>query len=116
MGTKGRAPVPVRDPFTGRQRILWDNVNIDEETLRQIADTTGGRYFRATDTKSLEKIYAEIDRLEKTKVESVQYVDYRELAVQDIPWGSKRLPPFAWWAMMAVSASVVLKNTVFREF
>lgn len=116
VGTKGRAPVPIRDPFTGRQRILWDDVNIDEETLQQIAQTTGGKYFRATDTESLEAIYTEIDRLEKTEVESVQYVDYRELAVQDLRWGPRRIPPIAWWAMMSVSASMILKSTVFREF
>lgn len=116
VGTNGQAPVPVRDPFTGRQRILWDDVNIDEETLQQIADTTGGKYFRATDTQSLEEIYVEIDRLEKTEVDSVQYVDYRELAVQPIQWGPRRVPPFAWWAMITLSVSVLLKNTVFREF
>ena len=116
VGTKGRAPIPVRDPFTGRQRILWDDVNIDEATLQQIAEKTGGKYFRATDTKSLEAIYSEIDRLEKTEVESIQYVDYRELAVQTMRFGSTKVPPLAWWAMMFVSASVLLKNTVFREF
>lgn len=116
VGTKGRAPIPIRDPFTGRQRILWEDVNIDEKTLTQIAETTGGKYYRATDTKSLENIYAEIDELEKTEVESVQYVDYRELAVQSIRWGALELPSVAWWAMISVSLSVILKQTTFREF
>lgn len=116
VGTKGRAPVPVRDPRTGRQRIMWDDVNIDEETLQQIAGTTGGKYFRATDTESLEEIYVEIDRLEKTEVETMQYVDYRELAVQPIQFGPRRIPPVAWWSMVTLSASVLLKNTLLREF
>lgn len=116
VGTKGRAPFPVVDPFTGRTRVQWTEVNIDEAALKQIADVTGGKYFRATDTQSLEEIYKEIDRLEKTEVESVQYVDYRELAVQHIEFGATKLPAVAWWAMMALSASVLLKTTVLREF
>ncbi len=116
VGTRGRARVPFTDPFSGRTRIQWDNVNIDEETLTKIAETTGGQYFRATDTESLLEIYSEIDELEKTEVETLQYVDYRELAVQPIQFGATRIPPFAWWAMFALSASVLLKNTVLREF
>lgn len=115
VGTKGRAPVPIRDPFTGAQRIVWDDVNIDEDTLQQIADTTGGKYFRATDTKSLEAIYVEIDRLEKTEVETKQFVDYRELAVQPIVLAGYSFPPFAWWALMVLSAAMLLQHTVFRE-
>ena len=116
VGTTGRAPIPVRDPFSGRQRMIWDQVHIDEDTLTEIAEITGGKYFRATNTESLEEIYAEIDQLEKTEVESIQFVDYRELAVQSIPWGPRRLMPLAWWAMMALSASLVLKHTLLREF
>ncbi len=61
--------MPVLNPFTGRQEIEWAEVNIDEDTLRRIADTTGGKYFRATNTESLTEIYREIDQLEKTKIE-----------------------------------------------
>ena len=93
VGTKGQAPVPVTDRFTGRQVIQWMPVNIDEATLEKVAATTGGKYFRATDTDSLEKIYAEIDQLEKTKVEAHHFVDYRELAVQPYAAGWMRLPP-----------------------
>jgi Ca-activated chloride channel family protein len=114
-GTKGRAPVPVTNAI-GRQIIRWMDVNIDEKTLQKIADTTNGKYFRATDTESLEEIYAEIDRLEKSKVEERQYVDYRELAVRPIHYGGLTFPPVALWAFLLLGLQMVLKNTFFREF
>ena len=86
------------------------------KTLQKIADVTNGKYFRATDTESLEGIYAEIDRLEKSKVEERQYVDYRELAVQPIHYGSMTIPPVALWAFLLLGLQMVLKNTFFREF
>ena len=55
-------------------------VEIDEEVLQQIADVTGGKYFRATDAESLVDVYKEIDALEKTEIEQKQYVRYTELA------------------------------------
>ena len=55
-------------------------VEIDEETLQEIAETTDGKYFRATDTESLVDVYAEIDALEKTEIQQKQYVRYTELA------------------------------------
>lgn len=115
VGTKGRAPFPVTDMF-GRRAIRWTEVTIDEETLTKIAEATGGKYFRATDTESLEQIYAEIDQLEKSKVEERQYVDYRELAVQPIQYGSLTLPPLALWAFLALVLQLLLKHTIFREF
>jgi Ca-activated chloride channel family protein len=116
VGTNGRAPVPVSDPFSGRIVMRWMDVNIDEETLEKIADTTGGKYFRATDTESLEEIYREVDRLEKSKVEEHHYVDYRELAVQPIQIGAMRLPAVAVCALVCIALHVLLKNTVFKEF
>lgn len=62
-GTRGEAPVPVRDAF-GRETIALAKVDIDEETLTRVAEMTGARYFRATDSGSLERIYDEINRLE----------------------------------------------------
>jgi Ca-activated chloride channel family protein len=116
VGTRGRAPMPVRNPFTGRQDIQWMEVNIDEETLTKIADATGGKYFRATDTESLAKIYAEIDQMEKTSIEARHFVDYRELAVQASHVGSWALPPLVLLALGLLAGRVVLANTVFREF
>ncbi len=115
IGTRGAAPMPVRDPFTGQQQIEWMEVNIDEETLQKIAATTGGKYFRATDTQSLTSIYHEIDQLEKSKVESRQFTDYRELAIESAHVGRWPFPPVVLIALGLLSARVMLSNLVFRE-
>ena len=57
----------------GRKRYQMMDVNIDEETLKEIADISGGAYFQATDNASLSSIYEQIDRLEKTVIEETQY-------------------------------------------
>jgi Ca-activated chloride channel family protein len=116
VGTRGSAPVPVRNPFTGEQQIQWVDVDIDEGTLQKIATATGGKYFRATDTETLVAIYREIDQLEKTKVESRHFVDYRELAIQSIHANGWNLPPLVFVALGLLSARLLLKNTLFREF
>lgn len=77
-GTQGVARVPVDDPVFGR-RYAQTRVDIDEPTLRQTADLTGGRYFRATDRTSLEEVWAEIDALETTEMEVEQFTRYGEL-------------------------------------
>jgi len=77
-GTRGEAPMPVVDQF-GRKRLVRVRVDIDEETLRQVAARTGARYFRATNTKSLEKIYKEINKLETTTRKIKHFSMYREL-------------------------------------
>jgi Ca-activated chloride channel family protein len=77
-GTRGEAPIPVRDRF-GRQRMAMTKVEIDEDSLREIASVTGGQFFRATDTDSLVKIYEEINQLETTKRKMKRYEDYQEL-------------------------------------
>lgn len=79
-GTRGAAPYPQNDAF-GRRVYVNMPVDIDEDTLRAVAETTGGRYFRATDTESLRQIYAEIDQLEKSPHEGQQFLDYHELYV-----------------------------------
>lgn len=76
-GTRGIAPVPVRTR-SGRIVFRRMRVAIDERTLRTIAETTGGRYFRATDTATLQNIYTEIDQLEKTTNIAEQYQEYAE--------------------------------------
>jgi Ca-activated chloride channel family protein len=65
VGAEGKAPIPVVDE-QGRRHIVMGDVDVDERTLQQIAATTGGAFFRATDTDSLVAIYARIDALEKT--------------------------------------------------
>jgi Ca-activated chloride channel family protein len=75
------APFPVTDPFG---RTFYQNmpVQIDEETLKKIADISKGQYFRATDTQSLQEIFSEIDKLEKSKIEVEKIAQYRDL----FPW------------------------------
>lgn len=77
-GTRGEAPVPVQDSF-GRQTFAMAKVDIDEKTLQRVAEMTNAKYFRATDTESLGKIYDEINQLEKTERTVKQYSQYREL-------------------------------------
>ena len=72
VGTKGEAPMPYQDVF-GRVRYQNVPVNIDEKSLKEIADLTDGQYFRATDNEKLRAIYQEIDKLEKTIVEETQF-------------------------------------------
>ena len=79
-GTRGSAPFPQVDAF-GRRVYVNMPVDIDEDTLKEVAQTTGGRYFRATDTPSLQQIYDEIDQLEKSPQEGLQYLEYHELYV-----------------------------------
>jgi Ca-activated chloride channel family protein len=71
VGTRGTAPYPVQTPFG----IQYQNVpvDIDEPTLKAIAAGTGGKYFRATRTAELKEIYAEIDKLEKTRIEVTEF-------------------------------------------
>lgn len=77
-GTRGAAPMPVDDPLFGR-RTVQVQVDIDDEALEGIASLTGGRYFRATDRESLERVYEEIDALETTAIEMTSFTRYGEL-------------------------------------
>ncbi|KGN81325.1 aerotolerance regulator BatA [Porphyromonadaceae bacterium COT-184 OH4590] len=72
VGTRGMAPVPTVDVF-GNIHYIQAEVVIDENTLQKIASTTGGKYFRATNTNSLKEIYSEIDKMEKTKLKTENY-------------------------------------------
>ncbi|MGD0653001.1 MAG: VWA domain-containing protein [Thermoguttaceae bacterium] len=78
IGTTGPVPMPVEDPF-GRTVLQSVMVQIDEKALKMIADATGGKYYNAQDTEKLRKIYADIDKLEKTTTEGRLYTEYREL-------------------------------------
>lgn len=114
VGTKGTAPVPVLDPFSNRRVLQMMPVNIDEETLTQVAEKTGGKYFRATSSESLEKIYEEIDMLEKTNVEASHYVDYQEMATETVHFGAFPIPPIALLAFLSLAIATLLSKTVFR--
>jgi Ca-activated chloride channel family protein len=77
-GTDGIAPVRVRDPLSGEMVLRPMPVEIDEETLRTIAERTGGRYFRAQDADGLREVYQQIDRLERTQISERRLREYDE--------------------------------------
>src|ERR1700680_731229 len=74
VGVRGKAPVPVRDE-AGNMRLIMAQVDVDEKTLQTVADQTGGKFYRATDTDSLERIYEQINRLETT-AQTVQHIEH----------------------------------------
>jgi len=78
VGSRGTARVPIDDPRVGR-RYVTIQVDVDEPTLQAVAETTGGLYFRATDTEGLAQIYQEIDALETTEIEVENFTSYGEL-------------------------------------
>lgn len=78
VGSRTRARIPVAITANGTLRYAWMPVSIDEPLLNEIARTTGGRYFRATDQRALERVYSEIDRLVKTNVKVRRYVRFSE--------------------------------------
>ena len=78
LGSNGTALAPVGVLPNGKFKYGLTKVEIDEELLKEIANQTGGIYFRATDNKKLEEIYAEINKLEKTEIEEFKYYNYEE--------------------------------------
>jgi Ca-activated chloride channel family protein len=76
-GTEGEAPFLV-DSLFGKHYV-YQKVDLDEETLKEIAQKTGGRYFRATNTEALKTIYQQIDKMEKTEAKVKEYMEYDEL-------------------------------------
>ena len=106
LGTNGIAEVPYAiDPRTGKYLYTQAQVEIDEALLKEIAQMTGGKYFRATDNEKLRSIYQEIDKLEKSKVEDVKYYNYDE---------KYRL--LILWAICLLGLELVLRNTIYRSF
>lgn len=95
-GIDGIVQVPVRSPFGGTQYVRQRS-EIDETSLRRIADTTGALFFRATDLAGLEKVYAQIDNLEKTEIEVEQFTRYEE-----------RFAPFALAAVLLLGLEQLL--------
>ena len=77
VGTKGKAPF-LADTLFGK-RYIYQEVDLDEATLKKVASETGARYFRATNTDELKNIYGLIDKLEKTKIEVKKYTEYNEM-------------------------------------
>lgn len=86
-GSTGMAPVRVEDPFTGRTRLTAVPVEVDEDTLRDVARRTGGRFFRAEDADGLAGVYAEIDRMERTRITEDRFRQFDELFVAPLAVG-----------------------------
>ncbi|TVZ52807.1 vWA domain-containing protein [Dokdonia sp. Hel_I_53] len=105
MGTNGTALSPYALNANGS--FVYENikVTIDEELLKEIAATTGGKYFRATDNEKLKEIYNEIDKLERTDVEEFKYTNYEE-----------KFRPLVLLAGLLLLIELLLKYTVFRSF
>jgi Ca-activated chloride channel family protein len=103
VGTEGYAPTPVSTPMG----IVMQNekVALDEKLLTNIANETGGKYFRAKDNASLKNIYNEIDKLEKSKV---QITNFRRFA--------EKFYPFVFAALLFLFLEVLLRFTVFKKF
>lgn len=102
-GTKGMAPYPMKDLY-GQTVLQPVEVDIDDELLTRVADVTGGKYFRATDTDSLWNTYKEIDKLEKTEIEEIGYNRYEEL-----------FGVFLFPAVILLFIELFLTNTVLRR-
>ena len=105
VGSNGMALSPTAILPSGRFQYGNVPVEIDEELLTQIASTTGGKYFRATDNEKLEAIYEEIDALEKTEIEEFRYYNYDE-----------KYRPLVLLAGGLLLLEVLLRMTVFRSF
>ena len=104
LGTNGNARAPVALNPNGSFRFGITKVEIDEDLLNEVADKTGGKYFRATDNRKLEEIYEEINKLEKTEVEEIKYSDIDE-----------KYRPFALLAFVLISIELFLKYVIFRS-
>jgi Ca-activated chloride channel family protein len=106
IGTNGMADFPYsRDPRTGKLQFRKQQVEIDEALLKEIASETEGKYFRATDNTSLKKIYDEIDKLEKTKIEEFKYYNYQE-----------KYRFFVFLGLGFLLLEFILRNTIFKSF
>jgi len=103
VGVRGKAPIPMRDE-AGRVRVIMATVDVDEKTLQAVAEETGGQFYRATDTDSLQRIYDQINRFE-TSAQSVQKFEH----VDEL----YRWP--LYFALSILGTSFLLQQTRFRR-
>ena len=105
VGMRGQAPMPMGvDPFTGKTAYRLMPVDIDEDTLKKIAEETRGKYYRADNSERFQAIYAEIDKLEKTEAQIKKFSHHREL--------------FAWMISPGLGLlllEILLRPTMFRR-
>lgn len=102
-GTRGTAPYPVQTPFGGIQ-YQQIPVNINEPLLQQIADETGGKYYRATSNEKLQQIYDEIDQLERSKIEINEFTRVHE-----------EFLPLVIWSLVLLLLVFILRHTVLKS-
>ena len=103
VGTMGETLAPVSRRSDGKFHFDIAKVEIDEDLLREIADMTGGQYFRATDEASLENIYDSIDQLEKTEIEVTSFRRYSEMFHR-----------FALFGLIFLLLELILRYSVLR--
>lgn len=104
IGKNGEALFPAGVNFFGKMEYQSLPVVIDEVTLQNIADTTGGKYFRATNKDMLKEVFKEIDKLEKTVIDTK---DFSHTEDDYLPW--------AIFLLIVVMTEIILRNTVLRE-
>jgi Ca-activated chloride channel family protein len=102
VGTRGEAPYPVQTPFGTRYQMV--PVEIDEALLSEIAEITGGQYFRATNNRALAEIYEKIDKLEKTKIEITSYKN-----------ASEKYLSWLWGGLILLLVELGLSRTILRK-
>jgi len=102
VGTRGEAPYPVQTPFGTRYQMV--PVEIDETLLKEIANITGGEYFRATNNRALEEIYEKIDKMEKTKIEITSYKN-----------ASEKYHSWLWGGLLLLLVELGLSRTILRK-
>ncbi len=100
IGRNGKVPFPTVDPFTGRKRLIYQEMEIDEETLLALSKETSGQFSLANDREGLSVIFDELDKLERTEVSVTDYTDYREI--------------FSWFLFPAVALAV--SDRFIRQF
>ncbi|SFU60268.1 Ca-activated chloride channel family protein [Pustulibacterium marinum] len=105
IGSNGMAQTPIAQNPNGSFRYGMRKVEIDEDLLKNIADRTGGQYFRATNNASLANIYDDINKLEKTEIEEFKYTNFDE-----------KFRPFVLLGLGLLLLEFLLRNTVFRSF
>ena len=105
LGTNGNALTPIAYKRDGTFQYGMRQVEIDEKLLKDIADVTGGQYFRATDNEKLEEIYNEINKLEKTEIEEFKYYKYEE-----------KYRPLVFLAGVLLLLEWGLRATIFKSF
>lgn len=103
VGKEGNVMMPIQDPIFGK-RYVYQPSRIDERALKQIAEKTGGKFYRARSTEELEDIYTTIDKLEKTEIKTSAHIQYREL-----------FPQFVIAGLLLLALEVLLANTWLKK-